>query len=120
MQLILENPTPFGRSLASLYEIVARCPVGERLPSERDLAVKLKVSRPTVRKALEWLARQEILEIRHGAGAFVLKLVPMDGSNARQTKLIGFSAPTRWRCPRLPKPSLVLIGRSPKTATAWF
>lgn len=94
MQTILDNPTPYGRTLAGLSELIARCQVGERLPSERELSVQFEVSRPTIRKALGTLARHEILEIRHGAGAFVKKQVPTEGEGARQTKLIGFSAPT--------------------------
>lgn len=46
---------------------------GERLPSERDLAERFKVSRVTVRDALRILEAQGLLEIRVGAsgGAFV-------------------------------------------------
>ena len=41
---------------------------GERLPSERDLARTLEVSRASVREALASLALQGVVETRHGAG----------------------------------------------------
>lgn len=45
---------------------------GERLPAERVLAEQLRVSRPTVREALIALEVEEWVEIRGGAGVFVL------------------------------------------------
>ena len=47
---------------------------GEKLPSERDLASLLEVSRPTVREALRALSILGVLEIRHGGGVFVTSL----------------------------------------------
>lgn len=44
---------------------------GDALPSERDLAVKVDVSRVTVRKAVQYLVRDGILVQRHGSGTFV-------------------------------------------------
>ena len=44
---------------------------GERLPSERDLAVQLGVSRPSVREALIALEIQGLVEVRVGAGIFL-------------------------------------------------
>lgn len=43
----------------------------EALPSERDLALSVGVSRVTVRKALEGLAAEGLVEQRHGSGTFV-------------------------------------------------
>ncbi len=45
---------------------------GERLPPERDLATSLGVSRTTVREALLALELMQHIEIRVGAGVFVL------------------------------------------------
>ncbi len=47
---------------------------GEKLPSERSLAVILDVSRPTVREALRALSIMGVLQIRHGGGVFVSSL----------------------------------------------
>jgi GntR family transcriptional repressor for pyruvate dehydrogenase complex len=46
-------------------------PVGARLPSERELAEQLKVSRPSVREALIALEVEGVVEVRPGAGVFV-------------------------------------------------
>lgn len=47
-------------------------PAGSRLPTERELAVKLGVSRPTVREALIALEVDGRVKIRVGSGIFVL------------------------------------------------
>ncbi|RYE55349.1 MAG: GntR family transcriptional regulator, partial [Hyphomicrobiales bacterium] len=44
---------------------------GDALPSERDLALKVDVSRVTVRKAVSQLVQEGILVQRHGSGTFV-------------------------------------------------
>ena len=45
--------------------------VGERLPSERDLAAAFKVSRPTIREAMISLEIRGLAESRHGSGIYV-------------------------------------------------
>lgn len=45
--------------------------VGTRLPSERELAQTMKVSRPSVREALIALEVEGLVEVRPGAGVFV-------------------------------------------------
>ena len=45
---------------------------GDRLPSERDLAAHLGVSRPTIRQALDLLASHALVETRVGSGTFVV------------------------------------------------
>lgn len=47
---------------------------GDRLPSERDLAVRLNVSRASVREALSALEMMGLLEIRSGEGTFIKKI----------------------------------------------
>jgi len=42
-----------------------------RLPSERELAERMQVSRSTVREAVQFLAALGLVEIRHGSGTFV-------------------------------------------------
>ena len=49
---------------------------GTRLPPERDLAVRLKVSRPVVREAMVALELAGFVEVRTGAGTFVRKVDP--------------------------------------------
>jgi GntR family transcriptional repressor for pyruvate dehydrogenase complex len=49
---------------------------GEKLPSERELAAMLQVSRPSLREALRALALMNIIEIRQGDGTYVTSLEP--------------------------------------------
>ncbi len=44
---------------------------GDALPSERDLAVRVDMSRVTVRKAVQHLVREGLLVQRHGSGTYV-------------------------------------------------
>ncbi len=46
---------------------------GERLPSERELAGRFQVGRPSVREALRTLSLMGLVEIKSGEGAFVRK-----------------------------------------------
>jgi DNA-binding FadR family transcriptional regulator len=45
---------------------------GDRIPSERELAERLSISRPSVREALRTLAYLGIVETRHGGASFLL------------------------------------------------
>jgi GntR family hexuronate regulon transcriptional repressor len=49
---------------------------GSRLPSERDLAVAYKVSRPTVREAMIALEIRGLVEARHGSGIYITEHPP--------------------------------------------
>lgn len=54
---------------------------GERLPSERDLAATMQISRPTLREAVRVLTKAEVLEVRKGSGGGVYvasDFVPLD------------------------------------------
>jgi len=44
---------------------------GDKLPTERELAAKLKVARGTVKKAYESLVRDNVIEVARGRGSFV-------------------------------------------------
>ena len=48
-----------------------RWAIGERLPSERDLAEQFEVSRMTLRQAVSLLVEEGVLERRVGSGTFV-------------------------------------------------
>ena len=47
--------------------------IGQRLPAERDLAVQLGVSRPSVREALIAMEVEGWVEVRGGSGVYVLQ-----------------------------------------------
>ena len=44
---------------------------GDQLPSERDLAADMGVSRPTIREAIKTLVTKGLLHTRHGGGTIV-------------------------------------------------
>jgi GntR family transcriptional repressor for pyruvate dehydrogenase complex len=44
---------------------------GDRLPAERDLAIHIGVSRPTVRAGLRALAAMGVVQSRHGSGTYI-------------------------------------------------
>lgn len=48
---------------------------GERLPSERDLAERLGVSRPTLRAALADMEERDLLVTRAGSGVYVAEVL---------------------------------------------
>ncbi|MCC6579252.1 MAG: GntR family transcriptional regulator [Phycisphaeraceae bacterium] len=60
---------------------------GSQLPSEVELAKHLGVARMTLRSALDQLARQHVLERRHGVGTFVTPVV-MTGTIGLITTLV--------------------------------
>src|SRR5258708_7064044 len=47
---------------------------GDRLPNERDLALRLALSRSTVREAIRGLEMMRVVQVRHGEGIFVTSL----------------------------------------------
>jgi DNA-binding FadR family transcriptional regulator len=49
---------------------------GDRFPSERDLAERLSVSRPTIREAMIALEMSGVIEIRTGSGIYVTQRKP--------------------------------------------
>lgn len=60
---------------------------GDRLPAERDLAVQIGVSRPTVRAGLRALAAMGVVRARHGSGTYI-----PDGPPALGTEPLSFQA----------------------------
>jgi GntR family transcriptional repressor for pyruvate dehydrogenase complex len=55
---------------------------GDKLPAERDLAIQIGVSRPTVRVGLRALAAMGIVESRHGSGTYIPEGPPALGSQS--------------------------------------
>ena len=61
--------------------------LGDRLPSERDLAAQMRISRPTLREAVKTLVEAGVLEVRRGqsGGIFVAaEVVPRALVHSRQ------------------------------------
>ena len=61
--------------------------VGDRLPSERELAAQMRISRPTLREAVKTLVEAGVLEVRRGqaGGIFVAsEVVPRQLLHTRQ------------------------------------
>lgn len=79
------------RALNNLIDSGVLSP-GQSLPSERDLAALLNVSRVTVRKALAGLIAQGLLLQRQGAGTFVAERIVRSFS-----RLTGFTDDLRER-----------------------
>ncbi len=49
---------------------------GARLPAERELALKLKVSRASLRAGIGFLSAMGVLQSRHGSGTFIAEGPP--------------------------------------------
>jgi len=74
---------------------------GEKLPSVRELATQLDVSRKTVHNAYEELVARNILETRHGSGTYVTEMPSIAvGDNLRTRAEMETSIenqpPMRW------------------------
>jgi len=86
---IVVMPVKTARTEGRLYERIAgeirnalatgRYGVGDRLPSERDLASHYGVSRPTVREAIIALEVDGLVDVRTNSGVYVLALQPSGG-----------------------------------------
>ena len=69
------EPRRLYRQIADQLRALIRAgefPVGSRLPTERELAAQLGVSRPSVREALIALEVERLVEVRVGSGIYVL------------------------------------------------
>lgn len=60
--------------------ILKKMNVGERLPSERDLAERLGVSRTIIREAIKILGVRGLVEVRHGSGTYITEITSESAS----------------------------------------
>lgn len=72
---MIQTKRLFQQVYEQLADLIAKgeFPLGERLPAERDLARQLGVSRATVREAMIALELSGLVEVRVGAGVFVVR-----------------------------------------------
>ncbi len=76
-----KSPTPLYRQVYDGYRdaiVLRRLRAGERVPSTRDLARELGISRIPVLTAFEQLLAEGYFEARVGAGTFVARVLPED------------------------------------------
>jgi len=86
MEAVRLNVEPIAREGASekvVHSLLALVKAGDlkpgdRLPSERDLAEKFNVSRPTMREAVRALAVLGVIRSHHGGGIYVSGLQAAD------------------------------------------
>ncbi|MBC9891673.1 GntR family transcriptional regulator, partial [Salmonella enterica subsp. enterica serovar Panama] len=65
---------PYQEVGAMIRDLIVQTPYrpGERLPPEREIAERLNVTRTVVREALIMLEIKGLVEVRRGAGIYVL------------------------------------------------
>ena len=56
---------------AGLRDLVSSTEVGKSLPSERDLSAQWRVARMTIRRAVDELVAEGLVERRHGSGTYI-------------------------------------------------
>src|SRR5690348_1932176 len=66
---------------------------GDRLPAERELAQRFKISRASLRAALHSLAGMGLVQFRHGSGTYITEGPPLlsEGPLALLASLHGFT-----------------------------
>ncbi len=68
---------------------------GERLPTIRKIAEDLVMNPNTVARAYRELEHAGVIEVRHGAGAFVIQELPKPNKNFRKARTIAHDAVDR-------------------------
>ena len=89
---------------------------GDRLPSERDLAQALHVSRASVRQATVALEVRGTLEVRHGDGIYLRAR----SSSADNVGVLGDVVKALEKPPSVPPANAKQLPRSPAAAFARF
>ncbi|MCX8956356.1 FCD domain-containing protein [Erwinia psidii] len=74
MKSIPLQQRPYQDVAARLRNMIQQrpCAVGDRLPAEREIAEQLNVTRTLVREALIMLEIEGLIDVRRGAGIFVI------------------------------------------------
>ncbi len=96
-------PTPAYLQLRSNIERLIRdgsLSVDAAMPSERELAESLGVSRMTLRRAVDMLVKDGLLDRRHGSGTYVRKppveqVMDAVQSFSKESRALGFKPGTR-------------------------
>src|SRR4051812_38317508 len=76
------SPLKSGRKSDQVFEQISdfirsgRFPPGSRLPAERELTTMFNTSRQTIREAIYHAELVGLIEVRHGAGSFVMSSKP--------------------------------------------
>ena len=65
----------YSQVMLDLEQMINAMCLGDRLETERELALRFNVSRETVRKSLRMLSEKGVLESRRGSGTYVLRHV---------------------------------------------
>lgn len=68
-----KSPRLYEEAIVRLAELIrkGKFKPGDRLPSERDLAAQMKISRATLREALRVMQLQGVISSRRGAGNYI-------------------------------------------------
>jgi len=84
MQSLERSPSLSDRVTSSLLELIdsSELKPGDRLPSERELALGFKVSRTVIREAIRSLGAKGVLEVSSGSGARIVPVSPKTASDA--------------------------------------
>lgn len=120
-----DAPTPLYLQLtAQLGETIrdGAWKVGEALPAERVLCEQLRVSRVTLRQAMDALVEQGLVTRRQGAGTFVTSQIthPLTGlaSFSETLRMKGYQPSSQWLERRV-RPAhgeeILRLGLSPET-----
>ncbi|HEY0882899.1 MAG TPA: GntR family transcriptional regulator, partial [Archangium sp.] len=83
IQSLTPNRRPAAHAEGELVSLILtrQFPPGSTLPPERELALKLGVTRPTLREALQRLDRDGWIEVRHGKSTRVKDIWREGGLN---------------------------------------
>lgn len=91
-------PPKSGRKSDQVFEQIVdfirsgRFPPGTRLPAERELTAALNTSRQTIREAIYRAELIGLIEVRHGAGSFVVSRTPQAPADKTLLDLVKIEA----------------------------